>query len=286
MFESTPDTATLLNLLNTAPSSKTTKTKRSSRILQKSVSDKINEGNIRGAVRIVNSPFEDTLAPYSAEVLSELLRKHPHKPSDRRPFPDLPRCKPLVITVDEVARAIKSFPLGSSGGITRLRPQHLKEALRIDAGDQRNRVLQQLTSLVNVIVSNRLPAYLAPVLLGANVTALNKKNGGVRPIAIGETVRRIACKCMLKRAVLSLSSLLSPHQLGCGVRAGIDAAIHSMRHKIACASDSDILLKLDFQNAFNTIRRDHIADCLFKHAPRFVTHFLVVLFRALFSHFR
>jgi hypothetical protein len=40
-----------------------------------------------------------------------------------------------------------------------------------------------------------------------------------------------------------------------------------MRYKIACASDSDILLKLDFQNAFNTIRRDHIADCLLKHAP-------------------
>jgi hypothetical protein len=199
--------------------------------------------------------------------LSDLLSKHPQRPSDRRAFPDPPDCSLQAITIDEVVSAIKSFPLGSSGGITRLRPQHLKEALRNEAGDQRKRLLDQLTLLINVIVSGRTPDFLSPVLLGANITALRKKDGGVRPIAVGETIRRIACKCVLKIVVKSVSTLLSPHQLGCGVRAGIDAAAHSMRNKMIHASSTDVLLKLDMHNAFNTIRRDHIAECLRKYAP-------------------
>ena len=216
---------------------------------------------------------ENSLAPYSPDILSELLEKHPQRPSDRRAFPDTSDCSSCAITTDEVALALKSFPLGSSGGITRLRPQHLKEALRNEVGDQGKRLLEQLTRLTNAIVSKGLPDFVAPVLLGANITALSKKDGGVRPIAVGETVRRIACKCVLKRVVKSVSTFLSPFQLGCGVRAGIDLATHSLRGKIAQASTTDVLLKLDVRNAFNTIRRDHIAECLHKYAPELLTLF-------------
>ena len=115
-------------------------------------------------------------------------------------------------------------------------------------------------------------------MLGANITALNKKNGGIRPIAVGETIRRIACKCAMRRVEPQLSSLLAPLQLGFGVRAGLDAAIHSTRDKLYCDAESRIFLKLDFRNAFNTIRRDHIADCLQTHAPS-----LSQLFHACYS---
>ena len=32
-------------------------------------------------------------------------------------------------------------------------------------------------------------------------------------------------------------------------------------------SSGDVFLKLDFQNAFNSIRRDHVAECFAQHAP-------------------
>ena len=276
-FETTSDTTLLLKSIDSAKTPpKTSGLKRSERLLRKLVSDKLNDGDVRGAVRHVSS--DDGLAPYSPEVLSDLLTKHPKKPSNRRSFPDASDCTPPVITPEEIAAVIKSFPLGSSGGITRLRPQHLKEAIRNEAGDQQKRLLQQLTYLINVIISNKLPTYVSPILLGANITALNKKDGGIRPIAVGETIRRIACKCALKRVEKSVSKLMSPFQFGCGVRAGIDAAIHSMRNKITLARDTDVLLKLDLRNAFNTIRRDHIADCLSKYAPD-----LLSLFSACYS---
>ena len=64
-----------------------------------------------------------------------------------------------------------------------MRPQHLKEALRNEVGDQGKRLLEQLTRLTNVIVSKGLPDFVAPVLFGANITALSKKDGGVRPVS-------------------------------------------------------------------------------------------------------
>ena len=143
LFENTDDTTLLLKLIDCASSTpKSVSSKRSFQQLRKSVSDKLSDGDVRGAVRLVAS--ENSLAPYSPDILSELLEKHPQRPSDRRAFPDTSDCSSCAITTDEVALALKSFPLGSSGGITRLRPQHLKEALRNEVGDQGKRLLEQL----------------------------------------------------------------------------------------------------------------------------------------------
>ena len=47
--------------------------------------------------------------------------------------------------------------------------------------------------------------------------ALNKKGGGVRPIAVSCTLRRLAAKCAVFCVKEALASLLAPHQLGFGV---------------------------------------------------------------------
>ena len=272
-FETTNDLSVLLqSIAPTKPTPLVRKQLQSDARLRKSVSDKLSEGDVHGAVRLLAS--EDSLAPYSSQVLSDLLLKHPSRPSDRRPLPSAADSPAIIVTEAEVSKTIKSFPAGSSGGITRLRPQHLKEALRPDAGSYRDLLLTQLTALVNRIVCNQIPECIRPVLLGANITALNKKNGGIRPIAVGETLRRIACKCVMRQVEPTLVSILTPHQLGCGVRAGVDAAVHSTRDTFSSASDSQIFLKLDIRNAFNTMRRDHIAECLRKYAPSLLITFV------------
>ena len=118
--------------------------------LRKSASDKLSEGDVRDALRFLAS--EETLAPYSPDVLSELRLKHPGRPSDRRSFPRAVASSSLIITEGEVLKAVKSCPPGSSGGITRLRPLHLKKLLRPDVGYQRELLLTQMTALVNRII--------------------------------------------------------------------------------------------------------------------------------------
>jgi len=58
---------------------------------------------------------------------------------------------------------------------------------------------------------------VSPVLFGGNLIASEKKSGGVRPIAVGYTLRRIAGKCANSYATSQLTDYFNPIQMGVGV---------------------------------------------------------------------
>ena len=92
------------------------------------------------------------------------------------------------MTEQDVAQAIQSFPRGSAGGPDGLLPQHLKDLISASAGFGGKKLLTALTSFTNLVLSGDTPAQMRPLFFGATLTALNKKDGGVRPIAIGGTL--------------------------------------------------------------------------------------------------
>jgi hypothetical protein len=65
--------------------------------------------------------------------------------------------------------------------------------------------------------------------LGASLCALSKKDGGIRPIAIGSTFRRLASKLGCYYLSGEISNYLKPKQLSFGTRSGCEAAVHSVR---------------------------------------------------------
>ena len=65
-----------------------------------------------------------------------------------------------------------------------------------------------------------------------------------------------------------MSSYLSSIQLGGGVPGGAEAAVHSLRRYANTMADDDIIVKLDFANAFNTIRRDTLMESIAKLIPQ------------------
>ena len=65
------------------------------------------------------------------------------------------------------------------------------------------------------------PLSVHPILFGATLIALQNKEGGIRPISIGLTLRHLAAKIGFFRVVQSVSSnALAPLQLGYGVPSG------------------------------------------------------------------
>ena len=65
-----------------------------------------------------------------------------------------------------------------------------------------------------------------PIFFGARLCALEKKDGGIRPIAVGNTLRRVAGKVISQNIQLEMGRYLRPVQLGYGTKAGCEAAIH------------------------------------------------------------
>ena len=230
------------------------------------VSSKLEEGDFRGAVRLACS--EDSCAEMSDSTLKALQQKHPapHPDSSIPPPPQDP-ILPTSVTEEEVLQAIRSFPNGSAAGPDGLRPQHLKDMTGFSAETGGRTLLRALTSFSNLILDGKTPASIRPCFFGATLVALEKKEGGVRPIAVGFSLRRLAAKIAASRVKGHLGALLAPRQLGFGIPRGAEAAVHATRHYVDNLQPGHLVLKLDFRNAFNCARRDKMLDAVKDLAP-------------------
>ena len=59
------------------------------------------------------------------------------------------------------------------------------------------------------------------IIFGGRLIALSKKDGGVRPICVGYTLRRLAAKCANSHVISRRSQVLQPQQLGVGSQVGL-----------------------------------------------------------------
>ena len=130
------------------------------------------------------------------------------------------------------------------------------------------KVLAALTRLVNFLASGRAPSDITPHLCGATLLASKKKKGGLRPIAVGEVLRRLVSKCLATLAHCQALAHLSPLQLGVSVRGGCEAIVHATSHLMSSLQgDERWTLLLDFTNAFNSISRQAMFVEFRRHLP-------------------
>ena len=108
-----------------------------------------------------------------------------------------------------------------------------------------------------------------------------EEDGGARPIAVGQTWRRVVAKCIGGRVIHSVVGDLALLQLGCGVPLGCEAAAHASRRFLHHMPSDHLLVKLDFKNAFNSLRR----DCMISAVQQFTSNVLSFVHSAYASSF-
>ena len=89
----------------------------------------------------------------------------------------------------------------------------------------------------------------------------------MRPIAVGLTFRRVAAKVIVAHASSRLQSLFAPVQLGVGVSRGLEAGVHATRLFLDNLSTGHAVVKIDFANAFNSVRRDAVLEAVYRSLP-------------------
>ena len=225
--------------------------------------DFAREGQYRQAAKALVSQGLDF---DSVEAVENMRAKHPSSPPPPpTPPSDTP---PYSFKGEEVLSALNSFSFLSAGGPSGMRPAHFKQAVASDPGHS---LLPTLTRLVNSLAAGRVSNTLKPYLSGGNLFAALKKNGGHRPIAVGEVLRRLTSKCIARKATADTADYLAPHQLGVGVKGGAEAAIHAAH---AIFSDAEIpinrkyVLQVDFANAFNGIDRAQMLAEIRRQCPK------------------
>ena len=114
-------------------------------------------------------------------------------------------------------------------------------------------------------MEGKLTVGLRPFFFGAKLIGLNKDDGGVRPIAVGNTLRRICSKCVSSFAADQRQNDFHGSQFGCGTSRGAEIAAHVFRNLLENEHNPEnVILKMDFKNAFNSLKRDKMLDTVFR----------------------
>ena len=141
----------------------------------------------------------DRIMPPSHEVTAALLGKHhqefPGLDVDYEKSASLPSY--LRVSEGEVMKAIKNVPLGSAAGGSCLHPNHIYELSKVQDFGNGSTFISAMTRFVNLFLSGKGRPQLAPWLCGAPLTAPQKRNGSIRPIAGGKTQRRSISRCAM-----------------------------------------------------------------------------------------
>ena len=189
--------------------------------------------------------------------------------------PDVPIDDQAIAQASEIVTALKSFLTGTAAGPSGLRASHLHECL-FQSGDAQveQRLLSLVVEFVLFVISDKMPAQVAVLLGGARLLPVPKSANAYRPIAIGETLRRLVGKVIVQIYGPILADDLAPEQFGVCRPGGMEAIIHDVNYWFKTLSQQNgcCILQLDFRNAFNTLSRGHILSLL-KHCPDCLRHY-------------
>ena len=120
-------------------------------------------------------------------------------------------------------------------------------------GQQSVEISKTIAKIAKKIGHRRTKSRTNGTILRMQIKPLDK-NPGVRPIGIGEVMRRIIGRTITKCLKNELMSLGSNYQLCLGQKSGNEYAIHTLRDQYSKTS-ADAVLLIDDENAFNSLNR-------------------------------
>ena len=189
-----------------------------------------------------------------AEVKRKLEALHPAPLEPVSPAPPEARAPPGVYDevdggfVRTLVTDLRGAP-GPSGWTTDITRKLCRDACR--EGDLLCDAIAALTR--RVAESELLEGFLGP-LTCCRLVALEKGKGGVRPVGVGEALRRLICKAISRVARAELQAACGAMQTCGGVAGGCEAAARVIQ-RLWEEDDTECVVLIDATNAFNSVSR-------------------------------
>lgn len=139
-------------------------------------------------------------------------------------------------------------------------------------GSHSRRLCDAVAGLTRSLANSLVDWSQIQALLANRLIALDK-SPGIRPIGVGECLRRVIGKviCLITRDDAEVTCGTS--QLCAGLKCGIEGAIHVANELFEVSDDSHGMLLIDAKNAFNSINRLSLlwnVRVLWPRASRFI----------------
>ena len=217
------------------------------------------EGQINSALRYLSEQDSGGILPPTDNVMIQLQDKHPS--AQKAQLGSLvfgPIENILHVIYHQInGEMIKEAALKTkdSGGPSGIDANGFRRIIASKSSKKSSASLcDTITMLAKRLCTELVdPATIEPILASRLIT-LDKGNGEVRPIGVGEVVRRIIAKCVTRVTKQDIIETSGPLQVCAGLKSGAEAAIYAM-HGIFDADDADAVLLIDASNAFNSLNR-------------------------------
>ena len=220
-------------------------------------------GNVKGALRCLAQTTRGGVLPLAAQcgngqtTLEALKAKHP----DAAPTPDdnVLLHGPIDITDPVIfegidARFVRGVALNLSGaaGVSGVDSAAWRR-MCCSFGGSSTALCAAVASTARRLATEFVdPITIEPLTAGRLIPL--DKNPGVRPIGVGEVLRRLIAKAIIRLVRHHIQAAAGALQLCAGQEAGAEAAIHAMNELFDDDQCQGILL-VDATNAFNNLNR-------------------------------
>ena len=221
------------------------------------------EGKIGAALKFLDENAENAVLPSTPTVIKKLERLHP-PPAEilphtliQGPVDESPSFIFDSINEQEVLKAANQTT--GSGGPSLLDAKQWRRLLgskqfKKEGKELREAIARFAKKIATELVDpSTLETYIASRLIPLNKTP-GEADPQIRPIGVGEVLRRIVGKTISWALSDEVQSAGGPLQVSTGLKGGAEAAIHAMKDIFSLETIDGVIL-VDAENAFNKLNR-------------------------------
>ena len=237
------------------------------------------EGKVGAALKFLEKQSENAVLQPTEDVIRKLQGLHP-KPGEIQPntliYGPINETSPAYfysIDEDQIRRAANATH--GSGGPSQLDGKQWKRLLCCNKFKSESKELrEELAIFARKIASEILDPRTLEAYVACRLIPLNKDPESdelqIRPISVGEVVRRIVGKAISWCLSDDIQKAAGPLQVSAGLKGGAEAAIHT-RKDICEKEGSDAVILVDAANAFNSLNRAVSMHNMQYICPQFAT---------------
>ena len=218
----------------------------------------MGKGNVSAALKLLDTANTTGLLQLNKEVMEELEIKHPSPapitgdPLLRGPMEKIPAY--LYDSIDEESILNAAKTTKGSGGPSGMNADYFRRIIcSKNFGKEGKALREELADFAKNLLTNYYEPKLLEAYTACRLIPLDK-SPGVRPIGVGEVMRRVIGKVVSHSSSEEIKQAAGPLQTCAGQGAGAEAAIHAMRQTFESEATEAVLL-IDASNAFNRLNR-------------------------------
>ena len=215
-------------------------------------------GKISAALKMLSKDYDNGILKVDDNVMNELKLNHPEPAEIKEecllygPINKTPNSYFDEIDKQMIAKATRLTK--GSGGPSQLDAEQYRHIiLSTNFKKESKELREKVAILAKRLATTMVDPSSIEALTACRLIPLNK-NPGIRPIGIGEVLRRIIGKSITWVLRDEIQEAAGPLQVATGLNAGAEAAIHAMRTIFAQDSTEAVIL-VDASNAFNSLNR-------------------------------